>query len=138
MSSYVQHPPGTAHLARIKLGVEDFLFHTCGTGDKDALGIDDGAVADVDPFFRFAIIFLLERIRVGYVVFTHGDAAAQDVDTAFFGDVAQGREPGLPAIPRGGNVDLRAPGIHGVARQRHVILPADEAANFAQRRVVYL
>src|SRR5690606_13394077 len=92
---------------------------------------------DVDPLAHVAVKLLLEGLLIGDVIFTQRDSAAYDVDATLFGDVPDGREPGFAAIPCRRDIDLRAPCVHGVARQRHVILPADQAAEFAQRGIVH-
>src|SRR5439155_1163822 len=49
------------------------------------------------------------------------------------GDVAEAREPWLATIPCRGDVHLHAALVERVASERHVVLPADEPAEPAER-----
>src|SRR5947199_4020143 len=78
----------------------------------------------------------LEGVARGDVALADRAATADDVDAPLLRDVPERRDPGLAAVPGGGDVDLDPHGVEGVARQRHVVLPADEAAHPAERQVV--
>src|SRR3972149_5961953 len=82
-------------------------------------------------FPRVGIELLLESVMVRNIVLAEGDAGAQHKNPALFGNMPQRREPRLAPIPRGGDVNLHAPGVHAVARERHVIFPADQPRAFA-------
>ena len=81
-------------------------------------------------------VLRLEGQIVGDVVLAHGLAAADDDRASFLGDVTHRREPRLAPIPRRRHVDLRAPRGERVAGQRHVVLPADQPADAAERKRV--
>ncbi len=62
-------------------------------------------------------------------------AGADHVGARLEGDVHERRLPAIAVVRRRGDVDLDARLVEREAGERHVVLPADEAAEAAQRRL---
>src|SRR3990172_8066241 len=107
--------PGAARAGAVHLRVEDALLLAQRPGDELAFRVDDGAIADVDPLAGALVERLQRRGLLEDVRLAQRHAAADDKGAALLGDVAEGGEPGFAAVPGGGHVDLRAPGVHCVA-----------------------
>ena len=58
-----------------------------------------------------------------------------DPAAAFLGDMPVGRERHLAIVPGWIDEDFHALGVEGIARERHIGLPADEAADPAGGRI---
>src|SRR5438132_5768587 len=59
-------------------------------------------------------------------------AGGDDIRAALTRDVHQRRLPGVAVVGRRGDVDLDAGFVEREARERHVVLPADEPADAAE------
>src|SRR5215210_9400907 len=103
-----------------------------------ATGTDDDTIPFVDPLSSFSVVLRLELEPIWEVFLVQGDRAADHVHPPLLGDVPQGGEPGLAPVPGGSEVNLHAPGIQGITRQRHVVLPADQTAKLTEGGVVHL
>ena len=60
---------------------------------------------------------------------------ADDVAAALLGDVPHRRHPHIGVVPRRRQEHVDALLVHRDARERHVVLPADQAADVSERRV---
>ena len=134
----VQHPLGAAQLGGIDLRVQDAFLVMQGTSDDLAVGVHDGAVAAVDPLAEA----LIERLHgfgfLCHICLSKRHAAADDERASLFSDVPQCGEPRLTPVPSRRHIDLRTPCVHRVARQGHVVLPADQPAQLPERCIVHL
>src|SRR5579872_4440309 len=136
MARDIQHPFRATHQTWVDLPIENLLLLAQRTGDIVTVGVDNGAVANIDPVTRIRIEAPLEFVGVGNIIFAQRHAAAYDIHAALLGDMTDGGKPGLAAIPRRRDIDLRAPGVERVASQGHVVFPANEAAEPAKWRIV--
>src|ERR671911_780697 len=109
-----------------------------GPGDELTVGPDDDAVTFVDPLCSFSVVFRLEFEPLRDVLLAQSRGASEHVHPPLLGDVPEGGQPGLAPVPGGSEVNLHSPGIQGITRQRHVVLPADQAAKLTEGGVVHL
>src|SRR5262249_28481522 len=132
----VELPARSGHLRRIHVRVENSLNSLQRSSDYLAVRIDDDAVARIEPLVGVCA-GAREGESLGEIVSSHRHATAHDVDATLLSDVSDRREPRLAVIPRWSNVELHAPGKERVARERHVVLPADQSTHPANLRLVH-
>ena len=60
MSRDVEHPLRATHQPWIHFRVEDLLFHPHRSGDEGTVGIDDGAIPNIDPLLCLGVKLVLE------------------------------------------------------------------------------
>src|SRR5947199_9854560 len=101
MACNVEHPFGAVQQAWVYFGIEKLFSPADGSGDELSVGVYDCTVTTIDPFFGFGIKFVFEGVRVGDIVFAHGDAAAEHIDASLGGNMLECGMPGWAAIPGG-------------------------------------
>jgi hypothetical protein len=118
---------------RVELGVEDPLLVVHRTGEIVAVRSEDGAAAAADHIDALELAAEGEVVRVG--ARTLEVTRADDEGARLTGDVDERRLPSLAVVGGRREVDLHARVVQGEARERHVVLPADQAADACDLRV---
>ena len=118
---------------RIELGVEDSLLVVERAGEIRAVGTEDRAAA---PAEDVAPLELVEKREVRRIRARPLEVARRDHEgPRLAGDVDERRLPGIAVVGRRGDVELDARLVEREARERHVVLPADQAADPPDRRL---
>src|SRR5437764_4020965 len=133
---HIELPTRSRDALRIDLAEQEPLLLVQRAGDDLAIRIDDHAVARVHPSRRRNVYIGLEAQAVREIGRSHRTAAADDVHAALLGDVAERRDPRLTSVPGRSGVDVHTIVVQGLPRERHVVLPADQAAEPPDRGIV--
>ncbi len=133
MAHGIEALPLLEQLLRVERRVEDALRLPQGACQEGAVGTDDGAAAPADPPEPRQ---LLREREVGRVARGLLEVAGADhIGARLERDVHEGRLPAFAVVGRRGDVDLDARLVEREPRERHVVLPADEAAEPPERRL---
>src|SRR5215211_1357688 len=114
---------------RIEVGVQDSLLVPERPGEVRAVGPDDRRAPPPDQLVSFA-----ERHIVRVARGALEDAAGEDERARLARDVAHRLEPALGVVGGRREVHLDARYVERRARERHQVLPADEAADRTELR----
>ena len=112
---------------RVELRVQDPFLVVQRAGEIGAVGRENGAAAATEQ--TGAVELRLQREVVGIRGRPLERARRYDVRAALACDMHEGRLPRIAVVGGRGDVDLDAGLVQREARERHVVLPAHEAAD---------
>ena len=116
-----------AHGSGVDVGVQDGLLVPCRSRQDGTLGVDDDAVAGLNPVVLLGAPDPVAMREVGRdLVEVHAGIDADDVATALARDVPHGRDPAVPRSEGGCRPDIHSLAVDVEPGQRHVVLPAGQ------------
>src|SRR5262249_28152507 len=119
-----QQPP------RVEVRVENSLFVVQRPGEVGTVGSEDRAAAVADRSNPLDLGGEREVVGVRRLALERG--RRDDVRTALARDVDKRLLPGVAVVGSRGDVDLDTRLVERNARERHVVLPADQAADTSE------
>lgn len=134
MSGNIKHASWAAHLVRIDLRIQHFFSLAHRPCNALTVGIDNHAVAGVNPRSSFAEGALFEWVAVRDIGCAQRHTTTEHKDASLPGNVSQRREPGFSIVRCSGNIELRAPDIQGMTCQREIMLPTNQPTDSAKRK----
>jgi hypothetical protein len=125
---------------QIEVGENGLFFLTYRPGEDAAVGRDDRGVAFLQPGTVFLQVTRRDQpvaVREGGwdLVGVQHRVDADDEHPVLAGQMLQGGNPAVAGRQRGRNPKLHTLGVHVEPGQRHVVFPADQPPNAAERRV---
>src|SRR5207244_2029594 len=134
----IEHAAVTAGASKVEIGIEDSRRAHERPGNEISVRTDDRGVSAAEPVVVPAVESVEPGERLADVASALARRDTDDVNATFPGNVAQRRNPYVGVVPRRSEIDVEALAVERGTRQRHVVLPTDQAPDAGEAGVMHV